>query len=112
MLLLEIERKENKKLKSFRRILLLEIEKKEKKNLNFFRNYSSRLARVLSIITAGRVRAAEETFTRKLTKNWAYLNVLVPHINNRPEGAIFRSSKIKEERETMKLQNEETKALV
>ena len=35
MLLLEIEKKESKKLKSFRRILLLEIEKKEKKTQIF-----------------------------------------------------------------------------
>ena len=48
-----------------------------------------------------------EIFTRKLTKNQSYLEVLVPYVNNPSEEAIFGSNKIKEEHETMKLQNEE-----
>ena len=49
----------------------------------------------------------QEIFTRKLTKNQSYLEVLVPYVNNPSEEAIFGSNKIKEEHETMKLQNEE-----
>ena len=49
----------------------------------------------------------QEMFTRKLTKIYEYLETLVPYLNNPSEEAIFRSSKIKEEHETMKLQNEE-----
>ena len=40
---------------------MLEIEKKESK-VKLFRNYSSRLARALSTIRAGRARAAEKMF--------------------------------------------------
>ena len=46
-------------------------------------------------------------FKRKLTKNQAYLEILVPYLNNPSEEAIFGSNKIKEEHETMTLQNEE-----
>ena len=49
----------------------------------------------------------QEMFMRKLTKNQSYLEVLVPYLNNPSEEAIFGSNKIKEEHETMKLQNEE-----
>ena len=77
------------------------------KTKKFFRNYSSRLAKVLSTIRAGSARAVEEMFTRKLTKNQAYLEILVAYLNNPSEEAIFGSSKIKEGHVTMKLQNEE-----
>ena len=84
-------------------ILLLETKKKEsKKQKKFFRNYSSRLARVLGIIGAGGI------FTRKLNKNYAYLEILVPYLNNPSSAeAIFGSNKINEGGETMKLENEE-----
>ena len=58
----------------------MEIEKNESKNYNFFENYSSRLARALSIIRAGRTRAAEEMFMRKLTKNKTCLKILAPYL--------------------------------
>ena len=45
------------------------LRKRKVKNLKLFRNYSSRLARVLSTIRAGRARAVEEMFARKLIKN-------------------------------------------
>ena len=48
----------------------------------------------------------QERFLRKLTKSQAYLEILVPHLNT-SEQAISGSNKIKEEHETMKLQNEE-----
>ena len=44
---------------------------------------------------------------RKLTKNEIYLEVLVTYLNNPSEKTIFGSNKIKEQHETMKLQNEE-----
>ena len=46
-------------------------------------------------------------FTRKLTKNYTYLEILVSYLNHLFEEAIFGSNTIKEEHETMKLQNEE-----
>ena len=55
----------------------------------------------------------QEMLTRK---NWprtsssqSYLEVLVPYLNNPSEEAMFGSNKIKDEHETMKLQNEEVK---
>ena len=55
---------------------MLEIEKKESK-VKLFRNYSSRLARALSTIRAGRARAVEKMFrgnyqelARHIRKYW------------------------------------------
>ena len=70
-------------------ILLLDIKEKENKILTIFRNYSSRLARALSKIRAGRTIAVEEMFMRKLTKNYTYLEILVPYLNNTSEETIF-----------------------
>ena len=79
-----------------RKNIIVGIEKKESKKLKFFRNYSSRLARVLSTIRAGRAREVEEMFTRKLTKNQACLEILVPYLNNPSEESIVGSNRIKE----------------
>ena len=49
----------------------------------------------------------QEMFRRKLTKSQAHLKILAPYLNNSSEEAIFRSNKIKEEHETMKLQNKD-----
>ena len=46
---------------------------------------------------------------RKLTKNEAYLEILVPYLNNPSKETIFGSNKIKGQHETMKLQNAEVK---
>ena len=46
-------------------------------------------------------------FMRKLTKDYTYLEILVPYFNNPSEETIYGSNKIKEKHETMKLQNEE-----
>ena len=46
-------------------------------------------------------------FTRKLTKSWAYLEILAPYLNNPSEESLFGSNKIKEQNETMELQNED-----
>ena len=43
----------------------------------------------------------------KLTENQTYLEILVPYVNNPFEETVFGSNKIKEQRETMKFQNEE-----
>ena len=42
------------------------LRKRKVKTYFFFRNYSIRLARILSTIVAGRAREAEEMLTRKL----------------------------------------------
>ena len=91
--------------------------KKESKTLEKVRNYSKRSAtyvlfkyssRVLSRIRAVRARAVEEMFTRKLTNNYAYLEILVPlYLNNPAEEAIFGSNRIKKQYDTMKLPNKE-----
>ena len=68
---------------------LLKIEKKENKKLKKIRNYSSKLSRIFSTIREDRAREVEETFTRKLTKNYPHLEILVPHLNSPSEEAIF-----------------------
>ena len=88
----------------------MEIEKQESKNLFFFRNYSNRLARILSTIRIGKARAVEETNTYKETNQQElgiFLEILAPHLNSLSKEVIFGSNKIKEQHETMKLQNEE-----
>ena len=45
----------------------------------------------------------------KLTKNQTYLEILVPYLNNPFEETVFGSNKIKEQRGTMKIKNEEVK---
>ena len=82
---------------------MLEIEKKESETLKTFQNYWVRLARALSTIRAGRAGEVEEMFMRKLTKNYTYLEILVPYLNNPSEETIFGSNKIKEQHEPMKL---------
>ena len=76
---------------------MLDIEKKEsKKTRKFFRNYSGRIARALSKIRAGRARVVEKIFfTRKVTKNYTYLEIVVPYLNNLSEETIFGSNKIR-----------------
>ena len=72
------------------------------KTKKFSETTSNRLARVLRTIRVGKARAVEEMLTKKLTKNQAYLEILVPYLNNTSQEAIFESNKIKEEYETMK----------
>ena len=52
-------------------------------------------------------RTVEEIFMRKLTTNYTCLEILVRYINNLSEETLFGRNKIKEQHETMKLQNEE-----
>ena len=83
------------------------LRKRKVKHQKIFINYSSRLARALSTIRTGRTRGVGEMFMRKLTKDYTYLEILVPYFNNPSEETIYGSNKIKEKHETMKLQNEE-----
>ena len=69
---------------------MLETEKEESKIVNTFQKYSSRIARALSTIRAGRARAVEETFMRKLPRNNdAYLKILISCLNNPSEETVF-----------------------
>ena len=88
---------------------MLEIEKMESKKLKNIQKLIEWISSstILSTIRTGKARAEEEMFTWKLTKNWAYLEILVPYLNNPSEEAIFGINKIKEELETFKLLNEE-----
>ena len=69
-----------------------------------FRNYLRRLARALGTIRASRATAIEDLFIRKLTKskNYTYLEILVPYLNNISEETIFGSNKQKLCAETLK----------
>ena len=50
----------------------------------------------------------EKMFTKKVNKNQTYQEIMVPYLSNlSSEKAIFVSNQIKEQHETMKLQNEE-----
>ena len=81
-----------------------------------FRNYSSRIARALSTIRAetSRAREVEEMFMmRKMPSNYPGISGNtgsgLPCLKNSSEETMFGSNKIKEQHETMKLQNEEVK---
>ena len=52
------------------------------------------------------MRVVEEMLTTKLTKNPASLEILEPYLNNPSEEAISESNGIKEQHDTLKLQNE------
>ena len=60
----------------------MEIEKKKNITLKTFQKLPRRLSRVLRTIRAGGAKALEEMFTRKVTKIWAYLEILEPYLNN------------------------------
>ena len=65
----------------------------------------SRLARALITFRSVRARVVEEMFIWKLTKNYIYLEILVPYPNTTSEETIFESDKIKKQHERRKLQN-------
>ena len=81
-------------------------EKKIKQQI-LFRSYSSRLGRTQynqsSQGWSSRENVYEETRYQELARD---LEILVPYLNNSSEETIFGSNKIKEQHETMKLQNE------
>ena len=87
---------------------MLEIEKEESKTLNNFQKLLKQISQSPQYNQrAGRARAVEKIFRgnyQELTRN---LEILVPpYLNNSSEETIFGSNKIKEQYETMKLQNE------
>ena len=65
----------------------------------------SRLVRALSTFRSVRARAVEEMFMWKLTKNYIYLEILVPYLKTTSEETIFDSDKIKKQHERRKFQN-------
>ena len=87
-------------------ILLLEIEKKENKTLKTFQKLLEQTNKS-SHYRSGRARAVEGMFMRKTTKNYTCLAILVSYLNNFSEETLFGHYKIKEQYETIKLQNEE-----
>ena len=89
------------------RILLLGTEKKENEKLKALQKLLEYISQSPQYNTEGRARPEEKMFQRNLSKNQAYLEILLSYLNNPSEEAIFRSNKIKEEHETITLQNEE-----
>ena len=88
---------------------MLEIEKVEGKRLKPCQKLLERISSstILSTIRADRAGAEGEMFTSKITKNQAYLEILVSYLINTSEEDFFGSNKIKDENETLKLLNEE-----
>ena len=71
------------------------LRKRKVKSGIFFRNYSSRLARILSTIRADRARAVEEIYTYQEIDQQEldiYMEILMPYLNNLFEEVIFRSN--------------------
>ena len=90
------------------KILLLEIKKKEIKKLKIFQNLLEKISQSPQYIQKRQSQSIRvNVYEAKLTKKQVYLEILVPHLNNPSEEVIFESNKIKEEHKTMKLQNEE-----
>ena len=94
-------------------ILLLQIKKKESKTRNNFQKLLEQISQNPQYNqSAGWARTEqrkqnvyEETSYQELASQ-TYLEILVPYLNNSSEETIFGSNKIKEQHETMKLQNE------
>ena len=87
---------------------MLEIEKKESKTLNNFQKLLEQISQSPEYNQrAGRARAVEKMFRRNYQELTRHPEILVPYLNNSSEETIFGSNKIKEQHETMKLQNEE-----
>ena len=89
---------------------MLEIEKEENKHEILFRNYSSILAlNTIRTQQAGLEQSRERKCFWGIYQELAshtYLEILVRYLNDSSEETIFGSNKIKEQHETMKLQNE------
>ena len=89
-------------------ILLLEIEKKEDKTLYNFQKLLEQISQCpqynqSSQDQSSRENVYEEIRYQELARN---LEILVPYLNNSSDKTIFGSNKIKEQHETTKLQNE------
>ena len=70
-------------------ILLSGTDKKESKKLKTFQKLLEQISVESSYNRDGRARTGEEMFKRKLSKNYAYLEILAPYLNNPSEEAIF-----------------------
>ena len=87
-------------------ILLLEIVKKESKTLNTFQKLLEQISQSPQY-NQSRQGLLEKMSMRKLPRTRArHLEILVPYLNNSSEETIFGSNKIKEQHETMKLEDE------
>ena len=89
-------------------ILLLEIEKKENKTLNTFQKLLEQISQSPQQNQSRQGQSSRENVFEETTKNQVAgdLEIMVPYLNNSSEETIFGSNKIKEQHETMKLQNE------
>ena len=86
---------------------MLEIEKKERKTLNNFQKLLEQIRQSPQYNQrAGRARVVEKMFRGNYQELGRHPEILVPYLNNSFEETIFGSDKIKEQHETMKLQNE------
>ena len=87
-------------------IFLLEFQKNESKTLNTFLKLLKEISQSSQYNRVCGVRSLEEMFMRKLPRtSQTYLEILGPYLNKSSEGTIFGSNKIKEQHETMKVQN-------
>ena len=89
-------------------ILLLEIVKKESKTLNTFQKLLEQISQSPQYNQSRQGQSSRENVYEETTKNQVArdLEILVPYLNNASEETIFGSNKIKEQYETIKLQNE------
>ena len=86
---------------------MLEIEKKESKTLNTFQKLLEQISQSPQYNQSRQGQSSRENVQRKLPRtSQTYPEILVPYLNNSSEETIFGSNKIKEQHETMKLQNE------
>ena len=87
-------------------IFLLEFQKNESKTLNTFLKLLKEISQSSQYNRVCGIRSLEEMFMRKLPRtSQTYLEILGPYLNKSSEGTIFGSNKIKEQHETMKVQN-------
>ena len=87
-------------------MLLFEIEKKESKTT--FQKLIKWISQSPQYNQSRQSQSSRgNVYEETAAKNKTYLKMLVPYLNNPSEETIFRSNKIKEQRESMKLQNNE-----
>ena len=89
------------------KILLLEIERKESKTLNTFQKLLDQISQSPQYNQSMQGQSREEIFTRKLPRTSQIYLEYGSYLNNHSEETILGSNKIKEQHETMKLQNED-----
>ena len=85
---------------------MLEIEKKESKTLDNFQKLLEQISQSPHTIRADRARAVEKVFRGNYQELARHIRKLVPYLNNSSEETTFGRNKIKEQHESMKLQNE------